>query len=192
MALQLINNLPSQLNMDADTLDQLIAGVAAQDSAALAALYRETSAAIYAFALSFLKNTHDAEDVLHDCYLKIHSAATGYRSSGKPMAWILTIVRNLCLQKLREHKKSADIPQEDWEPYLQSREGLSMEDQLILRACMNRLSDEERQIVVLHAVAGFKHREIAGIVKLPLSTVLSKYHRALKKLNTYLSEGGQK
>ena len=192
MALQLINNIPSQLNTDADTLDQLIAGVAAQDSTALAALYRETSAAIYAFALSILKNTHDAEDVLHDSYLTLFSSAAGYRSSGKPMAWILTLARNLCLQKLREHKKTADMPQEDWEPYLQSREGLSMEDRLILRACMNQLSDEERQIVVLHAVAGFKHREIAGTMHLPLSTVLSKYNRALKKLNTYLSEGGQK
>ena len=54
---------------------------------------------------------------------------------------------------------------------------------------MTRLSDEERQIVVLHAVAGFKHREIADIVELPLPTVLSKYHRALKKLRAFLEKG---
>ena len=108
------------------------------------------------------------------------------------MAWILTITRNLCLQKLREQKKTADIPQEDWEPYLQHREALSPEDRLILQVCMNQLSDEERQIVILHAVAGFKHREIAKSLQLPLSTVLSKYNRALKKLKTYLSKGGQK
>ena len=65
MAHQLINT-PVQLHTDTDRLDQLIAGVAAQDSEALAGLYRETSAAIYAFSLSMLKNTHDAEDALHD------------------------------------------------------------------------------------------------------------------------------
>jgi len=191
MAHQLINT-PVQLHTDTARLDQLIAGVAAQDSEALAGLYRETSAAIYAFALSMLKNTHDAEDALHDSYLLIHSAAGSYHSTGKPMAWILTLTRNLCLQKLRSRQRTADIPEEDWEPYLQSREGLSLEDQMVLRACMDRLSDAERQIVVLHSVVGFRHREIAAAMHLPLPTVLSKYNRAIKKLNTYLSEGGQK
>ena len=53
----------------------------------------------------------------------------------------------------------------------------------------DRLSDEERQIVVLHAAAGFRHREIADMLGLPLPTVLSKYHRTLKKLRTFLEKG---
>ena len=56
----------------------------------------------------------------------------------------------------------------------------------MIRQCMDRLSDEERQIVVLHAVAGFRHREIGALLELPLSTVLSKYHRAIKKLKEHL------
>lgn len=56
----------------------------------------------------------------------------------------------------------------------------------MLTECMNRLSDEERQIVMLHAVSGFKHREIAAILELSLPAVLSKYNRALKKLRKYL------
>ena len=51
---------------------------------------------------------------------------------------------------------------------------------------MRNLSEEERQIVMLHAVAGFKHREIAATLDLPLATVLSKYNRALKKLKILL------
>jgi RNA polymerase sigma-70 factor (ECF subfamily) len=47
---------------------------------------------------------------------------------------------------------------------------------------MRVLSDEERQIVILHAVSGVKHREIAKIMEMPLPTVLSKYNRAMKKL----------
>jgi RNA polymerase sigma-70 factor (ECF subfamily) len=54
---------------------------------------------------------------------------------------------------------------------------------------MKHLSDQERQIVVLHAVSGLKHREIAAALNLPLPTVLSKYNRALKKLKTHLSGG---
>ena len=51
---------------------------------------------------------------------------------------------------------------------------------------MRVLGDEERQVVMLHAVAGFKHREIAQMLDMALPTVLSKYNRALKKLRTRL------
>ena len=168
--------------LDSSRLEQCLLGVAHEDSQALKELYDCTSASVYAFALSILKNTQDAEDVLHDCYLHIYSGASGHRSFGKPMAWILTIARNLCLLKLRDRKRFSQTPLEDWEPYLKACEAASPEDRIILTECMKRLSDEERQIIVLHAVAGFKHRETAKLLQLPLSTVLSKYNRAMKKL----------
>lgn len=177
---------------DAETLDTLISQVAQKSDIAFAKLYKLTSDSVYGFALSVLKNTHDAEDVLQECYISIFNAASSYRSDGKPMAWILTITKNLCYQKLRKNSKIADIPEEDWERYLDSKENISIEDKLIISACMNILSDDERQIVVLHAVAGFKHKEIAHILNMHLSTVLSKYNRALKKLKTEIEkEGGR-
>ena len=48
------------------------------------------------------------------------------------------------------------------------------------------LGDQERKIVMLHAISGLKHREIAELLELPLATVLSKYHRALKKLRVFM------
>lgn len=180
----------NDIRTDKDTaqLDFYLSKISTGDSSALADLYDCTSASVYAFALSILKNTQDAEDVLHDCYLQIYSAASGYRSCGKPMAWILTITRNLCLLKLRERQKFSHIPQEDWEPYLEACGQMSPEDKLVLSECMNRLSDTERQIVILHAVAGFRHREISEILNTPLATVLSKYSRAIKKLKKYIGK----
>ena len=66
---------------------------------------------------------------------------------------------------------------------------VTVEDRQVLDAALTALADDERQIVLLHAVTGWKHREIAGLLELPLSTVLSKYRRALLKLKTKL-EGG--
>lgn len=174
---------------DAAALDACLANIAEKNTAALEELYRGTSASVYGFALSILKNAPDAQDVMHDCYVSIYSAAAGYRSSGKPMAWILTIVRNLCLRKLRESRKTADLPPEEWERVLEEREEVEPEDKLVLSACMRLLSDEERQIVTLHAVSGFKHREIAQMLGAPMPTVLSKYSRALKKLKHALLKG---
>lgn len=172
---------------DAEQLEALIVRVAAGDDAAFAALYDATRTAVYAFALSMLRNSHDAEDVMQDCYVAVHASAGEYRPFGKPMAWIITITRNLCLRRLRARRYSAELDDEDWGDVLPDSDAVTMEDRVILRACMEALSDEARQIIVLHAVSGFKHREIADLLELPLATILSKYHRALKKLRRALS-----
>lgn len=171
-------------------LDTLLGRIAIGDTAALEALYRRTQTAVYGFALSVLKNAHDAEDVLHDCYVAAWNSAAQYRSQSKPMAWLITIAKNLCLQQLRAQRKTANMP-EDMHAFLPADSaGMSVEDRTVLSACMRQLSDGERQIVTLHAVAGFKHREIAAILQMPLATVLSKYNRAIKKLKQHLQAGG--
>lgn len=167
-------------------LDRLLTAVAAGDMEAFEQLYHATHASVYAFALSILKNSHDAQDVLHDCFVAIYGAAAGYRSSGKPMAWIITVTRNLCLKLIREREKTASLSLGDWRDHIDICTQMTADDKVVLEQCMERLSDEERQIVVLHAVAGFKHREISEMLDLALPTVLSKYHRAIKKLRAYL------
>lgn len=170
----------------AAVLEDQLARIAECSADALSALYHATRGAVYGLALSILKNPHDAEDVLHDCYVRVYSTAKTYRAEGKPLAWILTIARNLCYMKLREQKKTVGIAQDDWDAGLEFGEAVSPEDRLVLTGCMDRLTEQERQIVVLHAVAGFRHREIAQFLNVPLPTVLSKYSRALKKLRQYL------
>jgi len=61
------------------------------------------------------------------------------------------------------------------------------EEAIVLRAALRCLSEDERQIVILHAVSGMKHRELSELLDMPLSTILSKYARALAKLKTYLT-----
>ncbi|MGM9637168.1 MAG: RNA polymerase sigma factor [Eubacteriales bacterium] len=179
----------NSLDASAGKLDEYLEKIADGDREALAAIYQATSDSVYGYALSILKNPHDAQDVMQDCYLCIFSAAHMYHSEGKPMAWILTIVRNLCLKNMRGRTRTVSITDEDWNPSLQECTELSVEDRMMLSACMNSLGDDERQIVVLHAVSGLKHREIASLMELPLATVLSKYHRAIKKLKNAWEKG---
>ena len=81
------------------------------------------------------------------------------------------------------------LPDGDWVAELAEQKHLSNDERLLLDECMKRLSDEERMIIVQHAVIGFKHQEIADDLDLPLSTVLSKYRRALMKLRTAMLKG---
>ena len=76
--------------MNSAELDNLILKVAAGDISSLEGIYQSTRESVYAYALSIVKNMADAEDVLQECYIKLYHGASGYKSQGKPLAWIFT------------------------------------------------------------------------------------------------------
>lgn len=165
--------------------ESLIPRIANGDTEAFSELYETTKTAVYSFALSIVKNAHDAQDIMQETYLKIHANAIGYFSQGKPMAWIFTIVRNLCLMHLRKSRKSdvefdEAIGCESPVDFTQN-----VDDNELISMMMTALSEEERSIVIMHVVSGMKHREISEILEIPLSTVLSKYNRALHKMKKH-------
>lgn len=174
--------------------EQLLKRVGAGDEDAFRQLYHNTDKSIYSYVLSILKNPQDAEEVMQETYLKVWTSAGGYQSQGKPLAWMFTIARNLCYMKFRDQKHQSDIGLDDLSemelgdfcPQIEQAA-----DKLVLNAALNLLKEEERQIVLLHVSAGMKHREIASSLKMPLATVLSKYNRSMKKLETYLNDGGK-
>ncbi|NLI66628.1 MAG: RNA polymerase sigma factor [Tissierellia bacterium] len=171
-----------------EVLEKLIIDIAGGSKNALEELYRQTDSSVYGFALSILKRPHEAEDVMHDAYVRIYESAGGYRPQGKPMAWILTIVRNLSLARFRSKDSSNLRLMEDW---LETDDNDFTEaslDQIILSRVLRNLSDEERQIVILHSISGLKFKEIAYVLEIPLSTTISKYHRSLSKLRRILKE----
>ena len=179
-----------QKRTDDAYIEQCIQDMAGDDLSGMERLYSATSTAIYAYALSLLKHRSDAEDVTHDVYLSVYRASNQYKRQGKPLAWMFTITKNLCLEKVRKQQRIASEPIDE-SYYLLEENGLSVEEKETLRLCMTILNDEEREIVILHAVSGFKHREIAKITNKSLPAVLSKYNRAIKKVREKLLEVGK-
>ena len=171
------------------SVDELIVAVGQGDKNAFEELYRIFAPEVYAYALAVLKNPADAQDVLQDCFVALHNAAPRYKDTGKGRHFVMTIAANLCRMAQRKEGRRAELAEEDWMPYLEDQSALSPDDRLLLKECLTALTAEEREILTLHAVSGFKHREIAGLLGLPLSTVLSKYNRAVKKLRKQFGEG---
>ena len=89
--------------------EKLLLRVAQGDKEAFQRLYQNTDKTIYGFILSILRNPQDAEEIMQETYLKIWTSAAGYKSQGKPLAWMFTIARNLCYMKFRDQKREADI-----------------------------------------------------------------------------------
>ncbi len=176
----------SRRTLPPEECESLLAGIGQGNREAFDTLYRATDRMLYAYALSLTRNHQDAQDIMMETYLKIRSAAHLYKPQGKPLAWIFTIARNL----VRSHQRTAGrevLFSDGSETEFAFDPSDRAEDALVLRAALRCLSEEERQIVVLHAVSGMKHRELAELLSLPLSTVLSKYARALAKLKAYLT-----
>ena len=169
--------------------ERLLPRVGQGDPEAFEVLYRSTEKAVYALALSILRNPHDAEDIVQETYLKVRAAAHLYVPQGKPLAWLFTITKNLCRDLLRGQSRTEAAP-DGAEDDLRFSYVSDPTDRLVLEAALKALGEEERQVVLLHAASGLKHREIARDLGLPLSTVLSRYSRALKKLQRYLTEEG--
>lgn len=171
--------------------EELLKQVSVGDEEAFWQLYKNTDRIMYSFILSILKNAQDAEEVMQETYLKVWTSAASYRAQGKPLAWMFTIARNLCYMKFRDQKHIADIGLDELNGEEAGVVCLPLEqmtDAIVLQAALGILKEEERQIVLLHASAGMRHREIAAGLQMPLSTVLSKYNRAMKKLQQYLRE----
>ena len=169
--------------------ERLLPLVGQGDPEAFEVLYRSTEKAVYALALSILRNPHDAEDIVQETYLKVRAAAHLYVPQGKPLAWLFTITKSLCRDLLRGQSRTEAAP-DGAEDDLRFSYVSDPTDRLVLEAALKALGEEERQVVLLHAASGLKHREIARDLGLPLSTVLSRYSRALKKLQRYLTEEG--
>ena len=167
-------------------LEQLLlqAGKGSRD--AFGQLYTRTRGAVYALTLSLLHNAQEAQDTAQDTFVKVWESAPGYRPQGSPMAWLLTIARNLARSRLRQSGRLVGLDEEDWNAIPAADPDVTPEDRQVLQEALARLGEEERQIILLHAVSGLKHREIADLLELPVSTVLSKYHRGLKKMKALM------
>ena len=173
---------------DRHELQQLLLHIAGGEREALAELYQRTRTAVYGLALSYLKNAQDAQDLTQDVYVQVWDCAAQYRPTGSPMGWLLTVCRSLCLMRLRREERHAALSAtRNGTPFpRRSADWMRTSASLLASTRWQVLGDEERRIVLLHAVTGMKHREIAALLELPLPTVLSKYHRALKKMRSFL------
>lgn len=168
-------------------LEEYIDGMKEQNRKALVDFYEITKDAIYGFILSIIKNKEEALDIFQDAYIKLYENASKYQKEGKPLAWIMTIVKNLCYENLRKQKNNVNLEVLN-NVGVVDKHNKKVEDKMVLDLAFQMITLEERNIIMLHVIGGMKYREIAKLLNLPLSTVLSKYHRAIKRMKEILKE----
>lgn len=160
-------------------IKNLLLRIKNNDEEAFYDLYLMLKPQVYGYSFSILKNREDALDNVQDVFINIYKYISYYNSNDKPLSWILKITKNLAITKLRKRKITYDIDNE-----IISTDD-KKENKVFLRHLMKNLSEEERNVIILHNLWGFKFNEIAKILDSNLSTILSKYHRSIKKMRKW-------
>lgn len=183
-----VNELPKTEYKPIAIDERLFVRIGKGDNTALDELYHLTERTLYAFTVSLTRDHDIALEIMQETYLKILSAAHLYKPMGKPLAWMFTITKNLYYSEVK--KRGRYDVQDPMELSNDRRFSYvtDAEDRMVLEGVLMKLTEEEREIIMLYAVSGMKHREIAENLDMKLSTLLSKYHRGLKKLKDYLEE----
>ena len=172
--------------MDNKTADGLICKIGQGDMSALEELYNALSRGVYAFALSIVRDTSAAEDIMQDTFVRVYNAAPCFRAGGAGVSWVMRIAHNLAINAVKAHP----VQPEDQIDIFRSFSGAesSAVDRVMINAALDSLSETERKIVVLHAVMGMKLNEISEIINEPLGTVKWRHSAAVRKLRKMLSD----
>ncbi len=157
------------------------------DPDAFKELYEQTYKPLYAFLLSYTQNREDAQDLLQDTFLQILKNCHQYQERGNPMAWMMTIAKNQFLSHCRKIKADT-LNYEDLEHELGFDAMGNADNRLMLEKMFALLSEEDRNLIILHDISGLKYKEIAELLELPIGTVLSRYHRGIRKLQKEFGE----
>lgn len=170
-------------------IEALIEEISIGDTSAMGRLYDLIKTDVFAYALSKLGSKQDACDIMQDTFVQVYKYAKQYTPKGKPMAWVITIELNLIRRYFQLNSRNVGFDESIMNKPLDQNFEQSVVNNTFLTELLNNLSEEEREIITLHVVSGMKHIEIAKVLSKPLSTVLSKYNRAIKKLQLIVKEG---
>jgi RNA polymerase sigma-70 factor, ECF subfamily len=139
-----------------------------------------------------VRNTHDAEDIVQEAYLRAFKFFGGYQG-GDARSWVLKIVRNTSYSFL-EKNRPADLAEEfDETIHTASAEQPGAEaallrsaDTRILREALDELPVKFREVLVLRELEGMSYKEIAEVMSVPLGTVMSGLARGRSQLRERL------
>ena len=173
--------------MDKKLLNTLLVQMQAGDESSFEKLYNLTNKSIFTFVYSFVKQRETAEDLMQETFIKIKRFIQSYKPNTNASAWMLQIAKNLAYDHIKKYKQEKNIDLSEIDP--PANQTHSPDTSLFLHDLMNKhLSLEDKQIVLLHDVHGYKNREIAQFLNLPLGTVLWKYNKAVKLLRKKYEE----
>jgi len=154
--------------------------------------------ALYGFAMALTRNPSEAQDLVQETYLRAVRAFGQLMPDSNLKSWMFAIMRNVWLNQLRHARSGPRFVELDadaeasseWfssvthDPHFAFVSKLKRED---VRAAIDALPAQYREVIVLRDLEGFSYQQIAGIVGCPAGTVMSRLGRARERLRLLLA-----
>ncbi|MCF2612220.1 MULTISPECIES: RNA polymerase sigma factor [Fusobacterium] len=141
-------------------------------------IYDEYFDRIYYKILGSVKNAEDAEDIAQEVFVSVYKNLSKFRADSKIYTWIYRIAINKTYDFFRKKKIDLELNEE----ILNIEDNSDLNSPMIIQENLKKLSKEEREILLLKDVYGYKLREISDLKGRNISTIKSIYYKALKSL----------
>jgi RNA polymerase sigma-70 factor (ECF subfamily) len=145
------------------------------------------------YARWLTKNEADAEDVVQDACMRAMRYFSSLRDDDA-RAWLFAIVRNVWYSRVSSRANLMEAPSSDGAPDERPDNALDPEERLLqqytvarVRAALEQLPVDFREVVVLREIEGLSYKEIAAVVRVPIGTVMSRLARARDRLLAVLT-----
>ena len=163
---------------------------------AMDSIFRSNKSRVYSLCLRMTGNTAEADDLTQDSFLQVFRKLGAFRGESALSTWIYRVSVNTILMHFRKKKVKMLSIQEPLagEPCLPRPEHGRIDerlgntvDRIALTRAMEELPRGYRQILLLHEVTGYDHREIAGLLGCSIGNSKSQLHRAKARMRDLLT-----
>lgn len=176
---------------------ELLARIARGDSGAVGELYDRHAPTLFPIALRIVRDRTEAEDIIHDSFIAVNERAAQYVGErGSVIAWLVTLVRNLSIDRTRRRDRRGALAREvlahEPEAPVPDPEALMAEaaEHEKIKRSLAGLPDAQRRTLEVAFFEGLSYPEIAAREGVPLGTIKSRAARALATLREGLIEEG--
>ncbi|MFC9708623.1 sigma-70 family RNA polymerase sigma factor [Paenibacillus sp. NPDC056933] len=143
---------------------------------------------LYRLAYSYVKNEHEALDIVSEATYKGFLAYGKMNSMTYFDSWMSRIVINTAIDHIRRNKRVTYM-EDHMQEFVATERGVTLEEKMDLYDALDRLLPEEKTYIILKYFVNLPFREMAEVLALPENTVKSKFYRIINKLKFYLIEG---
>lgn len=161
------------------------------DGQAFSQLVERYKGSVYALALQYTSNFHDAQDLAQEAFLKAYSSLSTLKDQRKFGPWLLKIAANLCKMRARKKLPSfLDIHELEHNESKTANKSLlydepefsNIELRELLTKAFQSLKPSEQEVYTLYFIDNYTYREIAKALDVPMGTVKRRLHEVRKKM----------
>ena len=152
-------------------------------------IYKQHYTSIYRLVSKFRVNSHEAEDIVQDVFVKLYLQFNSGNQVQYPKTWLYKVAVNVCINTVNRRKETELLESVNYSEYgttdsLETSIDQNDQEEIIRNALM-RLKEQERLIVILYS-EGLSYKEIAEVSGVKFTSISQNLSRALEKLRPLL------